>query len=131
MVGATIRTGFAEPDAKSAREQWQRVTEGFRGRFLRLEELMEETEEDLLSYATFPPERWQKIWSNCPLERINKEVERRTEMVGIIPNEAAVVRLVGSVLSERHDEWQVASVTSAQDLWRRWSKRRSKPSSQS
>ena len=107
MVGATIRTVFAQPDAKSAREQWQRVTEGFRGRFPRLAELMDEAEEDLLSYATFPPEHWQKIWSNNPLERLNKEVKRRTEVVGIFPNEAAVVRLVGSVLSEQHDEWQV------------------------
>ena len=107
MVGATIRTVFAQPDAKSARQQWQRVTEGFRGRFPRLAELMDDAEEDLLSYATFPPEHWHKIWSNNPLERLNKEVKRRTEVVGIFPNEAAVVRLVGSVLSEQHDEWQV------------------------
>jgi putative transposase len=107
MVGATIRTVFAQPDAASARQQWRRVTEGFRGRFPKLSELMEEAEEDVLSYATFPPEHWQKIWSNNPLERLNKEVKRRTEVVGIFPNEAAVVRLVGAVLSEQHDEWQV------------------------
>ena len=107
MVGATIRTVFAQPDAASARQQWRRVTEGFRGRFPKLSELMEEAEEDVLSYATFPPEHWQKIWSNNPLERLNKEVKRRTEVVGIFPNEAAVIRLVGAVLSEQHDEWQV------------------------
>jgi putative transposase len=107
MVGATIRTVFAQPDAASARQQWRRVTEGFRGRFPKLSELMEEVEEDVLSYATFPPEHWQKIWSNNPLERLNKEVKRRTEVVGIFPNEAAVIRLVGAVLSEQHDEWQV------------------------
>jgi putative transposase len=107
MVGATIRTVFAQPDAAIARQQWQRVTEGFRGRFPKLSELMEEAEEDVLSYATFPPEHWQKVWSNNPLERLNKEVKRRTEVVGIFPNEAAVIRLVGAVLSEQHDEWQV------------------------
>jgi len=108
MVGATIRTVFAQPDARSAREQWRRVSEGFRHRFPRLSELMEEAEEDVLSYAAFPAEHWQKIWSNNPLERVNKEIKRRTNVVGIFPNEAAVIRLVGSVLSEQHDEWQVS-----------------------
>src|SRR3712207_5141862 len=107
MVGATIRTVFAQPDAKSAREQWRRVSDGFRPRFPKLAELMEEAEEDVLSYAVFPAEHWQKIWSNNPLERVNKEVKRRTQVVGIFPNEAAVIRLVGAVLSEQHDEWQV------------------------
>jgi putative transposase len=107
MVGATIRTVFAQPDAQSAHEQWQRVCDGFRHRFPRLADLMEEAEEDILAYATFPVEHWQKIWSNNPLERLNKEVKRRTEVVGIFPNEAAVIRLVGAVLSEQHDEWQV------------------------
>jgi putative transposase len=108
MVGATIRTVFAQPDAKSAREQWRRVSDGFRHRFPRLSELMEEAEEDVLAYASFPQEHWQKIWSNNPLERVNKEVKRRTNVVGIFPNEAAVIRLVGAVLSEQHDEWQVS-----------------------
>jgi len=108
MVGATIRTVFAQPDAKSACEQWRRVSDGFRHRFPRLSELMDEAEEDVLAYAAFPQEHWQKIWSNNPLERVNKEVKRRTNVVGIFPNEAAVVRLVGSVLSEQHDEWQVS-----------------------
>jgi transposase-like protein len=108
MAGATIRTVFAQPDAGSAREQWLRVSEGFRARFARLSELMEEAEEDVLSYTAFPQEHWQKIWSNNPLERVNKEVKRRTNVVGIFPNEAAVKRLVGSVLCEQHDEWQVS-----------------------
>jgi putative transposase len=108
MVGATIRTVFAQPDLRSAREQWRRVSEGFRSRFPRLADLMEEAEEDVLSYATFPQEHWQKVWSNNPLERLNKEVKRRTNVVGIFPNEAAVIRLVGAVLSEQHDEWQVS-----------------------
>jgi putative transposase len=108
MAGATIRTVFAQPDVGSAHEQWRRVSEGFRQRFPRLSFLMEEAEEDVLSYATFPQEHWQKIWSNNPLERLNKEVKRRTNVVGIFPNEAAVIRLVGSILSEQHDEWQIS-----------------------
>lgn len=108
MVGATIRTVFAQPDALSAHQQWRKVADGFRSRFSKLAELMDEAEEDVLAYAAFPAEHWQKIWSNNPLERLNKEVKRRTNVVGIFPNEAAVIRLVGSILSEQHDEWQVA-----------------------
>ena len=108
MVGATIRNVFAQPDAKSAREQWRRVSEGFRHRFGRLSELMDEAEEDVLSYAAFPGEHWQKIWSNNPLERVNKEIKRRTNVVGIFPTERSVMRLVGSILSEQHDEWQAS-----------------------
>jgi putative transposase len=108
MVGATIRTVFAQPDSASAHHQWRKVADGFRGRFPKLAELMDEAKEDVLAYASFPAEHWQKIWSNNPLERLNKEVKRRTNVVGIFPNEAAVIRLVGSILSEQHDEWQVA-----------------------
>jgi putative transposase len=108
MVGATIRTVFAQPDSASAHQQWRRVSEGFRHRFPRLAEVMEEAEEDVLSYALFPQEHWQKIWSNNPLERVNKEIKRRTNVVGIFPSEGSVIRLVGSVLSEQHDEWQVS-----------------------
>jgi putative transposase len=108
MVGATIRTVFAQPDAVGAQQQWRKVADGFGGRFPKLAELMDEAEEDVLAYASFPAEHWQKIWSNNPLERLNKEVKRRTNVVGIFPNEAAVIRLVGSILSEQHDEWQVS-----------------------
>jgi len=108
MVGATIRTVFAQPDAAGAHQQWRKVADGFRVRFPKLAELMDEAEEDVLAYASFPTEHWQKIWSNNPLERLNKEVKRRTNVVSIFPNEAAVIRLVGSILSEQHDEWQVA-----------------------
>lgn len=108
MVAATIRTVFVQPDATSAREQWERVTESFRGRFDRVAALMDEAKEDVLAYLAFPQAHWKQIWSNNPLERLNKEIKRRTDVVGIFPNEAAVTRLVGAVLAEQHDEWQVA-----------------------
>lgn len=107
MVAATIRTVFAQPDAASAREQWRRVADGFRGRFPRLAALLDEAEADVLAYLAFPTEHWRQVWSNNPLERLNKEIKRRTDVVGIFPNTAAVLRLVGAVLAEQHDEWQV------------------------
>ena len=108
MVAATIRTVFAQPDATSAKEQWMRVTESLRPRFPRLAGLLEEAEEDVLAYVGFPQEHWRQIWSNNPLERLNREVKRRTDVVGIFPNTDATVRLVAAVLAEQHDEWQVS-----------------------
>ena len=107
MVAATIRTVFAQPDASNAQEQWRRVADGFRVRYPRLAELLDGAEADVLAYLAFPQEHWRQIWSNNPLERINREVKRRTDVVGIFPNPAAMVRLVGAVLAEQHDEWQV------------------------
>jgi putative transposase len=108
MVAATIRTVFVQPEAQAAREQWRKVADSFRGRFPRLAELLDGAEDEVLAYLAFPPEHWRQIWSNNPLERVNKEIKRRTDVVGIFPNEAAVIRLVGSVLAEQHDEWQVS-----------------------
>lgn len=108
LVAATIRTVFAQPDAASARGQWRRVADGFRDRFPRLAQLMDDAESDVLAYLAFPSAHWRQIWSNNPLERLNKEVKRRTDVVGIFPNEAAVIRLVGMILTEQHDEWQVS-----------------------
>jgi transposase-like protein len=107
MVAATIRTVFAQPDAAGARESWRRVADSLRGRFPRAAALLDEAEEDVLAYAAFPREHWRQIWSNNPLERLNREIKRRSDVVGIFPNEAAVIRLVGAVLAEQHDEWQV------------------------
>jgi putative transposase len=108
MVAATIRTVFVQPDAASARSTWRTVAESFRARFPRLTAMLAEAEDDVLAYADFPAAHWHQIWSNNPLERLNKEVKRRTDVVGIFPNAAAVIRLVGSVLAEQHEEWQVA-----------------------
>jgi putative transposase len=106
MVATTIRTAFAQPDAATTREQWRRVADGFRMRFPRLADLMDAAEEDVLAYLAFPADHWRQIWSTNPLERLNKEVKRRSDVVGIFPNDAAVARLVGAILSEQHDEWQ-------------------------
>ena len=107
MVAATIRTVFAQPDPAMAREQWRKVADGFRTRYPRLAALLDDAEADVLAYLAFPREHWRQIWSNNPLERLNKEIKRRTDVVGIFPNDAAVIRLVGAVLAEQHDEWQV------------------------
>jgi transposase-like protein len=108
MVAATIRTVFVQPDAASARETWRKVAEGFRSRWPKLAQLLEEAEAEVLAYLSFPQEHWRQVWSNNPQERLNKEVKRRTDVVGIFPNDRAVVRLVGAVLAEQHDEWCVA-----------------------
>jgi len=107
MVAATIRTVFVQPDPASAREQWRRVADSFRGRFPKLAHLLDDAEADVLAYLAFPTEHWRQIWSNNPLERLNREVKRRTDVVGIFPTDASIVRLVGAVLAEQHDEWQV------------------------
>lgn len=107
MVAATIRTVFVQPDPPSAHEQWRRVADGFRKRFPKLAELMDGAEEEVLAYLGFPREHWRQLWSTNPLERLNKELKRRTNVVGIFPNDDAVLRLTGAILLEQHDEWQV------------------------
>jgi len=107
LVAATIRTVFVQPNAEPARQTWRRLADGFRARTPKLATLLDEAEADVLAYLAFPSEHWRQIWSNNPLERLNREVKRRTDVVGIFPNEPAIVRLVGMVLAEQHDEWQV------------------------
>jgi transposase-like protein len=108
MVAATIRTVFVQVEADAAREQWRRVADGFRPRYERLADLLDEAEPDVLAYLACPREHWRQVWSNNPLARLNKEVKRRTNVVGIFPNPASATRLVGAILAEQHDEWQVA-----------------------
>ncbi len=123
LVAATIRTVFAQPTPELTREQWRKVSDSFQARYPRLAQLMDDSEEDVLAYTHFPHEHWRQVWSNNPLERVNKEIKRRTDVVGIFPNEGAVIRLVGEVLSEQHDEWQVSrkyfSTESLQQLYER------------
>jgi len=108
MVAATIRTVFVQPDAATAREQWRRVADQLRARFPRVAQLLDDAEDEVLAYLAFPQEHWRQIWSNNPQERLNKEVKRRTDVVGIFPNDRAVIRLVGAILAEQNDEWQIA-----------------------
>ena len=107
LVAATIRTVFAQPTAEQAREQWRRVADGFREPWPRLAALMDEAEADVLASLAVPREHWRQVWSTNPVERLNKEVKRRTDVVGIFPNPGAAIRLAGALPSEQHDEWAV------------------------
>jgi transposase-like protein len=107
MVAAAIRTAFVQEDHEAAVAQWRQVADSLRPRFDKLAELMDQAEQDVLAFMTFPKDHRTKIHSTNPLERLNKEVKRRTNVVGIFPNEAAVTRLVGAILAEQNDEWAV------------------------
>jgi putative transposase len=109
MVATTIRTIFAQRDGDGAREQLERVAEHLAPGFADVAAMLLDAREDLLAFTAFPVSHWKKIWSTNPLERVNKEVKRRTDVVGIFPNEAAVTRLSGAVLIEIHDEWAIAT----------------------
>jgi len=107
VVSAFVATAFAQDDADSAKQQWRRVADQLRPKVPKLAALMDEAEPDVLAYMTFPPRHRAKLHSTNPLERLNGEIKRRTEVVGIFPNEAAIVRLVGAILLEQNDEWAV------------------------
>jgi transposase-like protein len=107
VVSAFIATAFAQDDAEAARTQWRRVADQLRPKVPKLAALMDEAETDVLAYMTFPAQHRAKLHSTNPLERLNGEIKRRTEVVGIFPNEAAITRLVGAILLEQNDEWSV------------------------
>ena len=108
MVATLVRTIFEQPDHDSVWAQHARVVDQLTGRFDDAAVMLLDAADDLLAFSTFPPEHWSQYRSNNPQERLNKEIRRRTDVVGIFPNRAAVVRLVGAVLAEQNDEWAVA-----------------------
>jgi putative transposase len=108
MVAAAIRTVFAQPDAEHVHEQLEVIATMLGKQLPKVEAMLREAREDLLAFTAFPIAHWKKIWSTNPLERLNKEVKRRTDVVGVFPNPPALLRLAGAVLVEAHDEWQVA-----------------------
>jgi putative transposase len=107
MVATLVRTIFAQPDAASVWEQHARVVDQLTEGFPAAAELLAEAAPDVLAFTGFPKEHWKQVWSNNPQERLNKELRRRTDVVGIFPDRHAIVRLVGAVLAEQHDEWAV------------------------
>ena len=105
LVGTLVRVVFAQHDAEAVRAQHGRVVEQLQVRFPKAAHMLRDAREELLAFTSFPKEHWRQIWSNNPQERLNKEIRRRTDVVGIFPNRDAVLRLVGAVLCEIHDDW--------------------------
>jgi putative transposase len=108
VVATLVRTVFAQPDAASTWAPLDRVVDQLHPRFAEVAAALVDMAPDLLAFTAFPKEHWRQVWSNNPQERLNKELRRRTDVVGIFPNRAAVIRLVGAVLAEQNDEWAVA-----------------------
>jgi transposase-like protein len=108
FVATMVRTIFAQPDAATVHEQHARIVDQLEPRFAEAAALLAEARPDLLAFTGFPKEHWRQLWSNNSLERLNKEIRRRTDVVGIFPDRAAIVRLVGAILAEQDDEWAVA-----------------------
>ena len=108
MVATLVRTVFAQSDGEQVKAQFDRVADQLANKFPAAAEFLGDAEADLLAFATFPVEHWRQIWSNNTQERLNKELRRRTDVVGIFPNRLALIRLCGAVLAEQHDEWAVA-----------------------
>jgi putative transposase len=107
-VATLVRTVFDQPDAEAVKAQFDRVVATIAEKFPAAADHLDDARADLLAFTSFPREIWRQIWSNNPQERLNKEIRRRTDVVGIFPNRAAIIRLVGAVLAEQTDEWTEA-----------------------
>ena len=107
VVSAFIATAFAQETPEAASTQWRSVADQIRPKVPKLANLMDEAESDVLACMTFPKQHWAKLHSTNPIERLNGEIKRRTEVVGIFPNDEAIIRLVGALLLEQNDEWAV------------------------
>jgi putative transposase len=107
VVAAALRQAFLQADQASAHQVWRQVADQLRPRWPKLSALMDESEHDVLAYIGFPAQHRTKLHSTNPLERLNKEVKRRADVVGIFPGEASITRLIGAVLLEQNDEWQI------------------------
>jgi len=108
FVATLVRTIFAQPSAEEVAAQLGRVVEQLEGRFPDVAAMLADAAPDITAFAALPPVHWRQIWSNNPQERLNREIRRRSDVVGIFPDRRAIVRLVGMVLAEQHDEWAVA-----------------------
>ena len=107
MVAAALRSVFVQQEATAVEQQWHQVISMLTEKFPAAAALMAQAKEDVLAFRSSPTEHWRKIWSTNPLERLNKEIKRRTRVVGIFPNDAAIIRLVGALLLEQQEEWQL------------------------
>ncbi|XRQ16907.1 IS256 family transposase, partial [Actinomadura welshii] len=104
-VSTLVRTIFEQPSAEAVHAQHRQVVEALEAKFPAAAEHLDDARDDILAFAAFPKQAWRQIWSNNPQERLNKEIRRRTDVVGIFPDRAAIVRLIGAVLAEQNDEW--------------------------
>ncbi len=107
VVASLVRSIFAQPDVESVRAQHARIVEQLKPRFAQAAQMLADARDELLAFTSFPKEHWRQIWSNNPQERLNREIRRRSDVVGIFPNRDSLVRLVGAVLAELHDDWAV------------------------